>query len=48
MTLPSDGYYEFWVRATDVQGRAQPHVAGGWNPQGYGANPMHRVVVLVG
>ncbi|HEV7338736.1 MAG TPA: sulfite oxidase [Bosea sp. (in: a-proteobacteria)] len=46
--LPSDGYYELWVRATDGKGRAQPHVAGGWNPQGYGANPMHRVAVLVG
>jgi sulfite oxidase len=48
VTLPSDGYYELWVRATDTKGRAQPHVAGGWNPQGYGANPMHRVAVLVG
>jgi sulfite oxidase len=46
--FPSDGYYELWVRATDNKGRAQPHVAGGWNPQGYGANPMHRVAVLVG
>lgn len=48
VTLPSDGYYELWVRATDGKGKAQPHVAGGWNPQGYGANPMHRVAVLVG
>jgi sulfite oxidase len=46
--LPSDGYYEIWARATDQAGRAQPHVAGGWNPQGYGANPMHRIAVLVG
>lgn len=46
--LPSDGYYELWVRATDAKGRAQPHVAGDWNPQGYGANPMHRVAILVG
>jgi DMSO/TMAO reductase YedYZ molybdopterin-dependent catalytic subunit len=46
--LPSDGYYELWTRATDSQGRMQPHVAGNWNPQGYGANPMHRVAVLVG
>lgn len=46
--FPSDGYYELWVRATDSKGRAQPHVAGGWNPQGYGANPMHRVAVLIG
>jgi sulfite oxidase len=46
--LPSDGYYEVWTRATDARGVQQPHVAGGWNPQGYGANPMHRVAVLVG
>src|SRR5918993_256346 len=41
--LPSDGYFELWARATDSQGRMQPHVAGNWNPQGYGANPLHRV-----
>jgi hypothetical protein len=46
--LPSDGYYELWARATDARGRMQPHVAGNWNPQGYGGNPMHRVAVLVG
>ncbi len=46
--LPSDGYYELWARATDSQGRMQPHVAGNWNPQGYGANPMHRIAILVG
>jgi DMSO/TMAO reductase YedYZ molybdopterin-dependent catalytic subunit len=46
--LPSDGYYEVWVRATDSNNRSQPHVAGNWNPQGYGANPMHRIAVLVG
>ncbi len=46
--LPSDGYYEIWTRATDSRGVAQPHVAGNWNPQGYGGNAMHRVAVLVG
>ena len=46
--VPSDGYYEIWVRATDSAGRQQPHIAGGWNPQGYGANPMHRIAVLIG
>jgi DMSO/TMAO reductase YedYZ molybdopterin-dependent catalytic subunit len=46
--LPSDGYYEVWARATDSQGRMQPHIAGNWNPQGYGANPMHRIAILVG
>jgi len=47
LDLPSDGYYEVWVRATDANGVAQPHIAGNWNPQGYGGNPMHRVAVLV-
>jgi hypothetical protein len=47
LTLPSTGYFEIWSRATDSDGRMQPHVAGGWNPQGYGGNPFHRVAVLV-
>lgn len=46
--LPSDGYYEVWVRATDTRGMSQPHIAGNWNPQGYGGNQMHRIAVLVG
>jgi DMSO/TMAO reductase YedYZ molybdopterin-dependent catalytic subunit len=46
--LPSDGYYEVWTRGTDARGVSQPHIAGAWNPQGYGGNPMHRVRVLVG
>src|SRR5882724_6202981 len=46
--LPSDGYYEVWARATDSKGTLQPHLAGSWNPQGYGGNAMHRVAVLVG
>jgi sulfite oxidase len=46
--LPSDGYYEVWARATDSKGVAQPHIAGNWNPGGYGGNLMHRVAVLVG
>jgi sulfite oxidase len=45
--LPSDGYYEIWSKATDANGRAQPHVVGNWNPQGYGGNAFHRVAVLV-
>ena len=45
--LPSEGYYEIWSRATDSTGVMQPHIAGAWNPQGYGGNPMHRVAVLV-
>src|SRR5947209_7898695 len=46
--LPSDGYFEIWARATDSKGVMQPHQAGLWNPQGYGANAMHRIAVLVG
>jgi len=45
--LPSEGYYEIWTRATDSRGIMQPHIAGAWNPQGYGANPMHRVAIRV-
>ena len=48
VALPSDGYFELWTRATDARGLMQPHVAANWNPQGYGANPLHRVAVLVG
>jgi hypothetical protein len=43
LQLPSEGYYEMWSRATDSRGIMQPHVAGNWNPPGYGANPMHRI-----
>jgi sulfite oxidase len=46
--VPSTGYYEIWSRATDQRGTMQPHVAGNWNPQGYGANPIHRIAVLIG
>lgn len=48
VALPSDGYYEVWYRATDSQGRMQPHAAANWNPQGYGANPVSRAAILVG
>jgi sulfite oxidase len=48
LKLPHDGYYEVWARATDSRGMLQPHIAGNWNPQGYGGNPMHRIAVLVG
>jgi sulfite oxidase len=48
LKLPSDGYFEIWVRATDSDGAMQPHQAGFWNPQGYGGNAMHRIAVLVG
>jgi sulfite oxidase len=45
--VPSEGYYEIWTRATDSKGTMQPHIAGNWNPQGYGANPMHRVAIKI-
>jgi DMSO/TMAO reductase YedYZ molybdopterin-dependent catalytic subunit len=45
--LPTEGYYEIWSRATDSTGVMQPHIAGSWNPQGYGGNPMHRIAVLI-
>ena len=48
VTVPSDGYYEIWARATDANGLTQPHVATNWNPQGYGGNRMHQVAVLIG
>ena len=48
VALPSDGYFEIWYRATDSEGRMQPHAAANWNPQGYGANPISRAAVLVG
>ena len=48
ISLPSEGYYEIWARGTNSKGEMQPHIAGAWNPQGYGGNPMHRVAVLVG
>jgi DMSO/TMAO reductase YedYZ molybdopterin-dependent catalytic subunit len=48
VSLPSDGYYEVWYRATDSDGRMQPHTAANWNPQGYGANPVSRAAILVG
>jgi DMSO/TMAO reductase YedYZ molybdopterin-dependent catalytic subunit len=41
------GYYEVWAQATDRNGRAQPMVAPGWNPEGYANNMCHRVAVTV-
>ncbi len=45
--LPSAGYYEVWAKATDSKGVTQPFVAGNWAPQGYGANPVNRIRLLV-
>ena len=48
LTLPGDGYYAIFARATDAQGRAQPFRAANWNPNGYGCNVMHHVGITVG
>ena len=45
VSLPIDGYYEVWARATDSEGRMQPMVVPGWNPKGYLNNACHRVAV---
>jgi DMSO/TMAO reductase YedYZ molybdopterin-dependent catalytic subunit len=45
--LPSEGYYEIWTRGTDSNDVAQPFIAGNWNPQGYGGNPIHRVAIRI-
>lgn len=47
VALPTGGYYEIWCRATDSDGKMQPHVPANWNPQGYGGNAMHRIAVLI-
>ncbi len=44
--LPQTGYYELWVRATDVMGRAQPMLLPGWNPKGYLNNATHRIALM--
>jgi hypothetical protein len=45
--LPTTGYYEVWAKATDSKGVTQPFQAANWNPQGYGANPINRIRLLV-
>lgn len=47
LTLPQQGYYEVWARATDSEGRMQPMVVPGWNPKGYLNNACHRIAVRV-
>ncbi len=44
VSLPQEGYYEIWARATDDQGRMQPFAIA-WNPKGYMNNSMHRISV---
>ncbi len=45
LALPKKGYYEIWARATDDQGRSQPMVLPGWNPEGYLNNSCHRLAI---
>lgn len=45
ITLPLDGYYEIWARATDAAGVSQPMLVPGWNPKGYLNNATHRIAV---
>lgn len=47
VSFPAAGAQEIWSRATDSAGKTQPNEALGWNPHGYGANPVHRIRVLV-
>ncbi len=47
ISFAASGAHELWSRATDSLGKAQPNEAEGWNPHGYGANPVHKVVVRV-
>lgn len=47
ITMPEEGYYEVWAKATDSEGRAQPMVVPGWNPKGYLNNATHRIAVKV-
>ncbi len=46
--LPSDGYFEIAARATDSRGVSQPFAPNLWNPEGYGANPIHRIGISIG
>ncbi len=45
VSLPENGYYEVWARATDSNGRMQPMVIPNWNPKGYLNNACHRIAV---
>ena len=47
VSLPTNGYYEVWARATDENGVQQPMLVPGWNPKGYLNNACHRIAVKV-
>ncbi len=46
VTPPTEGYYEVWARATDMEGISQPPVSPGWNPRGYANNMIHRIALF--
>ena len=43
--LPTKGYYEVWVKATDDHGVSQPMISPAWNPGGYLNNACERIAV---
>ena len=45
VALRKKGYYEIWARAVDGQGRSQPMILPGWNPEGYLNNSCHRIAI---
>ena len=45
VSLPQNGYYEIWAKATDSNGKMQPMVVPSWNPKGYLNNACHRIAV---
>lgn len=45
--LAAPGRHEIWCKATDSGGNSQPLRAQNWNPQGYGANPVHRLTLSI-
>lgn len=47
ISFPEKGYYEVWVRATDMNNISQPMLVPGWNPKGYLNNACHRIAVKI-
>lgn len=46
VSLPQQGYYEVWARATDRDGIGQPPLSPVWNPRGYANNIQHRIALV--
>ena len=47
VSFAARGPHEIWSRATDSTDNVQPDIAHGWNPHGYGANPIHKIKIVV-